>query len=150
MILMNLLESEAKQKRDHTIPFALGFLILLLVSLFFVTLREDSVAAVRPLQIEEKEILISAMERLQVDVPQFQVWAAELNEELIKSSLSIFVSGDRSLAEKHMVEVSEAGIAVSPLFFSSDPISQESSLIYLITEKNSPLKAPSEIAVIEE
>jgi hypothetical protein len=150
MLLMNLIEAGPTKKKDRTFRYAVAFLALIVSSLFLASTQSVVDVAVRPLEIEEKEVVISALSRLEKNVPKMVDWVGEFREELLKSSVSIYVSGDQKLTDENLMEVSNIGVAVSPLFFSTDPIAQEVSLMKIVTARNAPLSDSSEIAVVGE
>lgn len=148
MILVNLLSTEKNITKDRSWPIALALLGLLVAGLFVRDFNVTS-SATRPLYLEEKEILISALERVENVSPEFSGWAAELKTELEKSAVEIYVSSEGQFSDFQLVTPIQGGISVSPQFFKTDPIAQEASLLSFIAHKNIPIKRKDEIVLAE-
>lgn len=111
--------------RHHRKTIALSFLGLG-IAVFFAWRAGVTETALRPANVEEKELLLATLDRLEDKGPQVAI----LRDKLQANSVTIWVTDEKGIALK------EEGLQVDSEFFEADPLEQEKQILGFLNIKN--------------
>jgi hypothetical protein len=129
MLIMDLLPKKKIRKFWAPLSFiVLGGLVAL--ALFYLPRPSATNEALEGLRGEDQQVLIAVLDRLDLKFPQFHREIREVEETLIRNpEVASLSTEDQSL----LASVLDHRLVFSNSFFKSDSVSQEQSLIDVIT-----------------
>ena len=144
MLLMNLKTNDKKRELSLPVQLSLfGFLVFSLV----VTHTEKKPVTPRLMEIEEKEVVVSVFDRLRSESPDVADSVSSLEDGLADNAVTTLV--DPNYKSENLIRRSDRTLIFSSRFFEADSVSQEKSLLRIMSELG-PIPGPSrtgEIAV---
>lgn len=109
-------------------------------------------AAVRPLEIEERETILAILNRMETAAPALAPWTSDLRVRLTRDSIPAFASSTKVSDEK-TAWVIDGGksLTVSPAFLIADTAAQEQELLRAMgATADEEALHPSDIAFVRD
>lgn len=143
--MMNLVVGAKTKQRRLPLWLSCFGLVLAVAAWFLMPALE---VPVRPLVVEEREVVVSILSGLVAELPQFSEWTEDFTAQFTQNGVPAFV---RSSADADLVRVEEESLFFTAAFFSADSISQRNALAKAVLSLNPGLVSENpELAVDKE
>lgn len=128
---MDLNEKERSSK-EYLIPLSISLLGVLVAIWFSFSHWQQNrkYAQLRSIEVEEKETVIYALDRLEINAPQILSWVGQFRDLIVKGETPCFVQ--QYSQSKLLVWSSQRGYVFSSDFFSTDSATQERALARVV------------------
>lgn len=126
MVHVNLMSCKKKRK-EALIPILISVCFLGLILLLF-PFFSDQEPQFRPLILEEQEVVMEVLGRLDSRMPEFSNWTEIFRDKIIDNT---FISSVKKDNDK-LVSYSDKNLYFSKDFFNSDSATQENSLMHIM------------------
>lgn len=124
---MNLQPTIRKEKSPY--PLWLSFFGFFFAAVIYIFMPGETLS-VRALEVEEREVVISVLNRVTTELPQDGEWAEDFTAQFIENGIPAFV--DPSAASQELVRNKEDSLFFQPAFFQADAIAQQNSLAKVV------------------
>ena len=131
--MMNLVVGARHSKRRLPLWLS-GFGLTIAVAAWFFTPSFES--PLRPLELEEREVVVAVLNNLVSEMPQFSEWTEDFTSQFTQNGVPAFVQA--SLGED-LVRTEEEVFFFSAAFFNADSMAQRNALAKAVFSLNPAL-----------
>lgn len=130
VVMMNLVVGARHSKRRLPLWLS-GFGLAIAASAWLLMPSFES--PLRPLELEEREVVVSVLNNLVSDMPQFSEWTEDFTSQFTQNGVPAFVQA--SLGEE-LVRTDEEVLFFSAAFFNADSMAQRNALAKAVFSLN--------------